>query len=361
MASATPSKSRASTSSSSSSPKKRSPAKSSSKSPKIVRQEDESQWRRSRVPQDRVINRTDATKRYKLTVQQLPDVLESSYVSIPGRTVLRHLYKEIDVERFAWRKCGGPEAFETKLDRLYATHLKNGVNEFLAPLQYMPKYSAATQAQTLANLQARFPEWLWKACNDDLDWWEARVDEVYEFRSKRMAALRLAHKILVVQEQYPARAEPLPPSPSVSGLRDILSRAPSAAGLSEEEKGARFSKERGFNSIEEDWTEYYWHKDYLTEVFEALTAVIREHGIEGWKGVRWEVYDKVRECELAKIHYDPFAYDGPDWEDEARAWLKGRMESSPGAYLPRRRQHEKVEAGRIYNDLLPPHPINSYC
>ncbi|KZT40630.1 hypothetical protein SISSUDRAFT_1043959 [Sistotremastrum suecicum HHB10207 ss-3] len=291
-------------------------------------------------------------KLYRLSKAELPDSFQTSYVTVANvpTPVPKYNYDEIDVERAAWRKYGGPEGFEAYLEYLYQIHENRNTDaKFLVPFTYALKYSAGNtwgRSRACAEMKAQFPSWLWTACNEDLDWWEANVEEgaSYDFKEKRADALRLAKRRLVDRERYPARSALLPPSLSVSYLRAVLSQAPTSAGLSEEEKDARFSVVR--DNIHDSWTEYYWKQDYLTPLFEALIGVIEEHGIEGWKSVRWEVYDKFRECQLATIHYRPEGRHGPSWEDEACAWLKGYMEPSPGAYLQRRRQHQKVEAGR---------------
>jgi hypothetical protein len=46
----------------------------------------------------------------------------------------------------------------------------------------------------------------------------------------------------------------------------------------------------------ETWSQ--WSKVYEHKIFEALGAVLTEWGVEAWRSVRWEVYDKVRTSRL---------------------------------------------------------------
>lgn len=86
----------------------------------------------------------------------------------------------------------------------------------------------------------------------------------------------------------------LPSSPTVDRLRAVLAEAPSLPRRLEwgEEVDGMWMKHT--NYPEEDY-EYEWAPHYLDRLFAALIAVIEAHGTgdAGWRGVRWEVYDKV--------------------------------------------------------------------
>jgi hypothetical protein len=78
-------------------------------------------------------------------------------------------------------------------------------------------------------------------------------------------------------------------------------------------------------------------------VFPSLNDVIGEHGPgdEGWRGVRWEVYDKVCfSCWFIDCNLDMYKFKGaieyftpgcswdrkPDWFDDAFVWLEGKLD-----------------------------------
>ncbi|KAH6904415.1 hypothetical protein BKA70DRAFT_1296589 [Coprinopsis sp. MPI-PUGE-AT-0042] len=75
----------------------------------------EANWRVSTLSTTRMIKKTDAKDQYHLQAYELdrlkPDIQR---YRIPGKSFpgMRSMYKEVDVERIAWRKYGGPESFE---------------------------------------------------------------------------------------------------------------------------------------------------------------------------------------------------------------------------------------------------------
>ncbi|KZT40632.1 hypothetical protein SISSUDRAFT_1043962 [Sistotremastrum suecicum HHB10207 ss-3] len=355
---------------SSSSPKKKSPTKSSpTKTAAIARQDDESKWRKSRLNPEQKIGKTDAKDCYRITDNELPVCVGTQTVTIPKTgEVLKHLYREIEVERAAWRKHGGPEAFEAILDSKRANFLAKPTKKgFKVPNQYGARYKMLFIGRAPNNPPPRppgFPDWVWRACHQHVEW-RARMS--YSFGSSEPTELRgdllRSATAFVQQERYPVRLPLLPESPSVSNLRAVLLRAPSLIGLSYKQTELQFSSFTG-NDRGEEWTEYCWKKEYLTELFDALVGVLNEHGEEGWKAVRWEVYDKFQESGLGGIEFNKERGE-ITWSDDACAWLKGHI-SSPtkgcyDSYLARRRQHETLESGRRYNDLLPRHDLNFYC
>ena len=92
---------------------------------------------------------------------------------------------------------------------------------------------------------------------------------------------------------YPSRPrETLAATPPVEALREILARAP--------ELPEHLHAEGVVNGIyaSTDWatgnSHHEWCDEYLADLYKALIEVIKSHGIEGWKIIRWEVYDKVR-------------------------------------------------------------------
>ncbi|KZT40631.1 hypothetical protein SISSUDRAFT_1043961 [Sistotremastrum suecicum HHB10207 ss-3] len=353
--------------SSSSSPRKKATPKSSpAKTPAIPREEDESKWRKSRLDPGREIGKTDAKDCYYITENELPECVGTRPVNISSRVVTKYLYREIEVERAAWRKHGGPEAFEALLDSKHTKELARPTKKgFKAPEQYWTKYGMSQASNIPPTRPPGFPEWLWTACNNHLDRRIAELEppECYMLEDMRGDLLRGA-RAFIQQERYPTRPPRLSDSPSVSNLRAVLRQAPTLIGKTDKEKKAQFFSFPGITHEGEDWIEYYWKKEYLTELFDALIGVLEEQPEEGWKAVRWEVYDRFQECGLGGIHFQESASGKITWSDDASFWLKGYMDASSNrfldTYLGRRRQHDVVESGRRYNDLLPHHDLTFY-
>lgn len=97
---------------------------------------------------------------------------------------------------------------------------------------------------------------------------------------------------------YPVRpAAPLPPSPAVDALREVLAAAPKLPERSDQLGGPL----EGLELKESGWPEenmwYEWGSGYLRRLFAALDALTRAHGMgnQGWATARWEVYETVRE------------------------------------------------------------------
>lgn len=144
-------------------------------------------------------------------------------------------------------------------------------------------FSGALQA-----LKQRFPTpWMWERCNEALG--DRDDDTTFHTTSAgRVKQLNNAIKDLDLYD-YPARpAHLVPSSHSVDQLREVLSRAPRP---NTDDPGI----EEHFDGFTGDtwWT---WQVSYYDELFRALNDVIDVHGVgdDGWKSVRWEVYDKVR-------------------------------------------------------------------
>ena len=211
----------------------------------------------------------------------------------------------------------------------------------------------------LIRVKPQFPRWLWRTCNDALDKvgisdWD--VENHGLSKQQREKALTSALKTLV--PDYPARPDSLlSPSRSVDKLRDVLDRAPKGTDDKDME-----SWEDGFSGE----TDYYWSNAYLEQLFQALIDVIEEHGIEGWRNARWEVYDKVSdscdhmcwwsltlpvrqhaEC-LGGISYNERE---ETLHDSAFAWLCGWLEHRSQTLSTRRCEYSEI--GRRYNDMLP--------
>ncbi|TEB29626.1 hypothetical protein FA13DRAFT_1792943 [Coprinellus micaceus] len=73
---------------------------------------DESTWRNSEIPEDELIKKSDA--------EYWPFKVEKYDGPSKGSKKDQKLYREVDIERIAWRKYGGPFHFERLL--LVARH-----------------------------------------------------------------------------------------------------------------------------------------------------------------------------------------------------------------------------------------------
>jgi hypothetical protein len=133
-------------------------------------------------------------------------------------------------------------------------------------------------------LAEKFPApWLYEACRDCL----RRSHEVSgasedEHRVTDLAALAHYGSLPV----YPARpAETLPASQPVDALRALLGSPPDRP---RESDGAEDGPSAPANET------IAWDKHYLEKIYGALLDIVSEHGIDGWRSARWEVYDRVR-------------------------------------------------------------------
>ena len=182
----------------------------------------------------------------------------------------------------------------------------------------------------LLDIRDTMVPWLWKACNDCFH----PLSEVALKEKDREHIMLEARKFAA---SYPARpVAPLPSSPAVDTLRDLLAKAPSLEGIqwSNPAPGLDYH-DGGFNG-DPDW--YEWEDAYLAQVYSALNAVLKAHGmgVDGWASVRWEVYDQV--CIPSMIIYVPpecadvlsqyrdctkrgICHRSQGWQDDAKDWL----------------------------------------
>ncbi|KAJ7579283.1 hypothetical protein C8J56DRAFT_341280 [Mycena floridula] len=178
-------------------------------------------------------------------------------------------------------------------------------------------------------LKAAFPRYLWVYFNKAADP-PVNTDDAYNFDTKEKVSTRVP-KIKRAKEQidkYPDRPEEtlnitnITTSKSKAALRAILEEAPDT------DKTMGDSQHLEVEILyPQDETAYSWKKEYLDKLYDALFDVIQEHGLgdEGWRSLRWEVYDKYVVC-LKTMCYYP--YVGGYWEDKARDWLFGRLVDS---------------------------------
>jgi len=168
-------------------------------------------------------------------------------------------------------------------------------------ISYPPNHSLEPdhilKSPILLAIKQELQPWLWEKLNYVLDYYDHGSEYGYlgsRFEGPK-ARVPMMQQAFAKANAYPQRPPyPLPSSPSVDKLRDILASAPTASS----ERGASAPKGlklKYTNSPEyEEWFE--WDDELLTNVCLALVAVIRQHGLgdDGWSTIRWEVYDKVR-------------------------------------------------------------------
>jgi len=171
---------------------------------------------------------------------------------------------------------------------------------------------------------------------------------------KREEVLSTVFRSLGGLKQYPPRPrEKLPSSSSIDALRLVLDEAPMSPivyiGNHPNGHGPKHGPERYLHEVYDGCSgesTYSWAKEYRVLLFRALINVIREHGLgeDGWKSVRWEVYDKYAE------YIDGISYGDGWWFDSARGWLEGRLALEE---LEADATRGDCKSGRKYNSSLP--------
>ncbi|KAL0947275.1 hypothetical protein HGRIS_013396 [Hohenbuehelia grisea] len=318
---------------------------------------------RQDIPSGKIIKKT-ALSKYVLHTSNLDSL---KFEKIQNYTTKRtaagydyscaaHAYREDEVKAVALLVHGSEEALA--LAQKSGMKLPWEERDALAraAAQKPPKWEETPQ---LRDLKTQFPPWVWEACNDALDRSHpgSRLamypGSSQAFSAKeRVLALRDA---LDVFQRYPTRPRiEFPSSPRVDALRALLDDAPMLAeaaadqegdkeGDSVESRTVKFMTRE--NLVVEVVTEWFWPSSFIDRLYLALAEVIFDHEEEGWQSVRWEVYDKYREC-VSGIYY----HDGA-WNDNALDWLRGQLGNRRFEELhhPRR----KSEHCLAYNKLLP--------
>jgi len=72
-------------------------------------------------------------------------------------------------------------------------------------------------------------------------------------------------------------------------------------------------------------------------------------GDEGWKSIRWEVYDKYSGS-LGALEYSRPGDPESHWSDGAYPWLEGKLDKDEYGFVEIR---GKCSNGRKYNKMLP--------
>lgn len=277
-----------------------------------------------------MILKSDIRPLYRLNPEKDLDGLVSTeerrVSSIGQHLKTAYRYKEIEVERVAWRKYGGPKGFEAHLKKLrerYEERYPNGKG-FRIPDAYHPDAQAlAASAKSdvwvfthehlkLKNrflARARGDKWLWHVCNLHI--------HSSGRSARKIELLECALRSLPV---YPPRtAPPSELSSSFQKLKALLSEAPGVGmdGTPVKNEDNTIMETIAFPS-DYGW---YWSPEYLAKLYQALMAIIEEHGLgpDGWEAARWLVYDQYSQgWEGIKIGEETA-------RDLAFGWLQPRL------------------------------------
>ncbi|KAI0655391.1 hypothetical protein C8Q70DRAFT_428055 [Cubamyces menziesii] len=332
---------------------------------------DPSQWRKSTIPANQTISKALAMKAYHLRAS---DMAELPYA--PAETVLNgeylkpmYLYKERDVERKAWERRGGPEAFDAYHEKLCSRRDAKAAkkaqstpstsrNAERPPTITIGRLSPVAGSSTnfddlihvgksakLFRIREQMPRWLWDVCNALIDRVNYSDPGIGPLLIRGTAREDMMREALEFSKTYPDRPRlRSPPTPEIDRLRAILDEAPH---LPEDTQWRQFNGlERIYRSWpDEDYT-YEWDSAYLGRVMTALVDILRVHGERCWRSVRWEVYDKYREC----FEFHCFSYTNQTkWSDKGAYWLDGRYSEGVFNTSPR----SKHPIGQQYNAMLP--------
>ncbi|RDX48778.1 hypothetical protein OH76DRAFT_1483579 [Lentinus brumalis] len=320
-------------------------------------------WRESDLDEFQQICKSKALAQYKLREKDLEGLhfWTTKKTTSMGYNVTTHLYSELEVEQRAWERYGGPEAFETFLQKKYDEHLEKPRprKNFVRPDQYgrgklkrKAKPAARPPPRTdpyikrskaLWNIHDSMPTWLWKALNETLDFNDTsaalrsangtkKVKPQFDTDKKRETALLIASQTLPMlkSREYALRPEDtLPASPTVDALRAVLSDAPElpqAAGADAQGLDVHQRPSTG-NPGRVEYV-YEWDDEYLDRLWYAIACVVRERGAEGWAAARWEVYDTCAET-IRGFGFHSTGEKGEGiWSDPAAKWLEGGFASS---------------------------------
>ncbi|KAG6916581.1 hypothetical protein DXG01_006230 [Tephrocybe rancida] len=301
---------------------------------------DPSVWRKSAIPKDEKITTKTAMENYRLKTEGLKELVSEHY---PGTASgwSANLYNHREVERKAWEMHGGPDAWDVYLENLRQKPRRGN-------LFHEPETNGVALA-TLYALAKKFSQtWIWDKCIEELDRHgaEGYLREHY---------LKLA---LTTLPTYPRRPSVVAAeTPSVAALREILSRAPDSTDHPNMEE---------FPDLGE--TFHDWSSSYVTEIYNALSVVIKELGVDspgGWHSVRWEVYDTVSKSRISTLRGCSSIYQQYErsmgsiffkpsddiWGDSAQIWIAGKAE--PGTLDHNIRSQCPTGAGLAYNERLP--------
>ncbi|KAM5541116.1 hypothetical protein V8D89_005045 [Ganoderma adspersum] len=352
---------------------------------------DASQWRESDLYEEITINKSKALAQYKLREKDL-DGLHfhvGKILNYKGYKVDTYLYKEIEVERRAWERYGGPEAFEAVLQKKREEHQQKPRprKQFQQPSQYTRgalkrKLAARKAARTdpyikrsraLWRIHDAMPPWLWNACSEALEVHntppadaipggsspqqgkgKVKFKPLFDTDKKREAALSLAFALPMARTNMYA-TRPIPDSDSAPGPRPpqssewqrllvLLGEAPRLPAAPGEYGDGLDVQVVGTAQATSATYIYEWDAPYLNRLHDALSAVVRAHGTrtEGWGAAKWAVYDVFAERMSGPEFVLSDDKGNGVWVDRAAGWLAEgymasgfRRDAMPRVQVPR--------------------------
>ncbi|KAJ7587217.1 hypothetical protein C8J56DRAFT_943817 [Mycena floridula] len=254
----------------------------------------EAHWRKSRISSIRKITAVEISDQYRLTPPEYVHIKVQKqhiidHIDGEDRVVEKIVYKELEIEHTAWCIHGSLEKFETFLQQQYDKQNSSSL-PFQQPFSYnigliypgishAPPPDSRSQVNRwnrepeLLDLKQRFPGYLWKAFNKAIN------DEDPNKRLTDSARAKLLKEALQTRvSMYPEQPmHQLPASPLVTALRNVIALAPFAQD--EESPYLHTNRDDGGST---------WSSEYNDMLFQA-------HGVgeQGWRTIRWEVYDKT--------------------------------------------------------------------
>ncbi|KAH9891857.1 hypothetical protein C8Q73DRAFT_92020 [Cubamyces lactineus] len=228
-------------------PKKATAARSSDPPPT-----DPSKWRKSTIPIGQTISKTLAMKTYHLSAADMDELTYTSTETVVNGKFLKnmYLYNERDVERKAWERRGGPEAFDAYEEKLRSRRdaraanktqstrpaPRNGERLPTISIARLPPGPSVTEediknlihvgkSAKLFRIKQQMPQWLWEAYNERLDFVDYADPYPGTAGLSRKDREEMMLEALAVSGTYPARPRlpPSPtPSPAIDGLRAVL-------------------------------------------------------------------------------------------------------------------------------------------
>ena len=286
---------------------------------------------------------------------------------------------------------------EPSLLSLKQTREKGDLKSNLLPTDYRPgaRYDInlpsppklqdryVCNSRVLSDAKHTLAPWIWDACNVVLDHvlLDGAIPRAPEdlTRAREDSMERAVEFVDSQRKLYARRPEqPLQPASSIKALlrlRHVLEHAPLAPAPGTALWGTPFPGLEFIRTDPEECSYYEWDEEYLERVFSAACEVVEVLGTgrDGWRTVRWEVYDKVCrlspllvflllrgvDCDSLGSQYSQspsfgFWYDKKEkaWIDNGTDWLDCRRRSRK-ELQQQGRVRSRCSAGLAFNRLLP--------